>query len=205
MEASRSVRPVATRGDWERLRDNIGELPKPVARPILVVVSGLPGTGKSFFSRHLSEDFPLAVLETDSLRRALVERPTYDAQESARLFRACHRLIAELLRQSIPALLDATNLVEANRELLYHIADQVGAKLVMIQVMASEVVVRQRLKARNYNLRREDHSEADWGVYQKMRSTSESIGRDHYVVDTSRDITPAIGRITKELWRWLRP
>ena len=202
MEASRSVRPVAKRGDWERLRDNIGELPKPVARPILVVVSGLPGAGKSFFSRRLSEGFPLAVLETDALRRALVERPTYDAQESARLFRACHRLIAELLRQGTPTLLDATNLVEAHRELLYDIADQVGAKLVMIQVMAPEEVVRRRLKARSY---RANHSEADWGVYQKMRSTSESIGRDHYVVDTSRDINPAIGRITRELRRWLRP
>ena len=44
-----------TSGDVERLREALAELPEPVARPFLIVISGLPGTGKSYFSRRLAE------------------------------------------------------------------------------------------------------------------------------------------------------
>ncbi|MDP6782725.1 MAG: hypothetical protein QGG56_04015 [Dehalococcoidia bacterium] len=37
------------------LRESLGTLPEPVANPPLVMVSGLPGTGKSYFCRYLLE------------------------------------------------------------------------------------------------------------------------------------------------------
>src|SRR3972149_3320678 len=66
-------------------------LPEPAAHPALVMVSGLPGSGKSYFSRRLAERFPFLVLETDLLRRCLSPAPTYSAEESQRLFLTCHR------------------------------------------------------------------------------------------------------------------
>ena len=47
----------------------------------------------------------------------------------------------------------------------------------------------------------EDHSEADWGVYQKMKGTVQKISRNHYVVDTSMDITPVLNKIVREVNR----
>ena len=64
----------------------------------MVVISGLPGSGKSYFSRKLVAEVPLTVLEGDVLRGVLFPRPSYTSSESARLFEACYTLIRDLLR-----------------------------------------------------------------------------------------------------------
>src|SRR3990172_5910223 len=99
---------VALTSDVGRLRDSLGPLPEPVSRPVLVVVSGLPGTGKSYFCQRLAERLPFLILETDALRRRLFSRPSYRPGESQRLFAAVHGLLEELLEQGISVLLDAT-------------------------------------------------------------------------------------------------
>ncbi len=189
---------LATR-DADLLLAGLGFLPDPLDWPVFVVVSGLPGTGKSFFSRSLARRFPVAVLETDLLRRRLVERPTYSAEESQRLFAAVHLLIERLLREGIPLLIDATNLVERNREILYHLAEQTGAKLILIQTRAPREVALRRLRARGSPFAAEDHSTAGVEVYRRMRLVAEPIRRRHYVVDTSKDISPAVARVVREI------
>ncbi len=68
--------------EQHRLLESLGQLPKPVAYPVLVAVSGLPGTGKSYFSRQLAGYIPLAILETDALRKELFPCPIYSAAEN---------------------------------------------------------------------------------------------------------------------------
>jgi hypothetical protein len=45
------------------------------------------------------------------------------------------------------------------------------------------------------------NSDADWSVYQKMKPSVEKIRRNHYAVDTSRDITPVLDKIFREVRR----
>lgn len=176
-------------------------MPEPMVKPPFIVVSGLPGTGKSYFCRRLSERLPFPILESDALRKALFPWPNYSLGESNRLFQACHLLIEELLRRGIPLIFDATNLVERHRERLYHIADRIGAKLIMVRVEAPPELVRQRLQGRSASLDPEERSEADWRVYQKMKPSVQKIRRNHFAVDTSRDITPVINKIVREVNR----
>ena len=183
--------------DVECLAESLGQLPEPVAKPTLVAVSGLPGTGKSYFSTKLAERLPFVILESDALRKILCPCPTYAAEESTRLFRAVHRLIERLLKKGIPVILDATNLSERNREYLYSIAEHLGVRLVLVRVEAPSELVAGRLHQRQEI--RESRSDADWVVYQKMRSSVEEIQRRHYVVNTSRDITPVLDKIVKEV------
>ena len=49
--------------------------PRMPAQPLLVAMCGLPGTGKSYFAAKLTERLPFLILETDRLRKVLVERP----------------------------------------------------------------------------------------------------------------------------------
>jgi predicted kinase len=190
--------------DVARLRASLPEIPTPVAKPVMVMVSGLPGSGKSYFARRLVAQEPLLVLESDVFRKTLFPSPVYTAAESERLFRACHSLIDQLLKEGVPVLLDATNLVEAHRERLYHIADRIGARLVLIHLKAPPEVIQERLKGRVEGVDPEDNSSADWQVYQKMYSTAEPIKRSHFVVDTSRDISPAISKVVREVRRGMR-
>jgi len=185
--------------DVERLAESLGQLPEPVVSPVFVVVSGLPGTGKSYFSSRLAERLPLAVLESDSLRKVLFVVPEYNPQESSRLFNAIHGLIEKLLKQGISIVLDATNLSERHREFLYSIADRLDVRLILVRVEAPPEVVRQRLESRLE--KGESISDADWAVYQRMKSSAQKISRRHYVVDTSRDITPVLDKIVREVMR----
>jgi len=175
------------------------QLPEPVAEPCLIVVSGLPGTGKSYFCNRLAERLPSVVLESDVLRKSLFSSPSYSLKESSQLFRAIHRLIERLLAKGIPLILDATNLSERNREYLYSIAERLDVRLVLVRVEAPPEVVRQRLEARRGNS--ENKSDADWAIYQKMKFAVQRIRRNHYAVDTSRDITPVVDKIVREVTR----
>jgi len=181
--------------DMQKLKENLQELPEPMGQPSFVIVSGLPGTGKSYLCHRLAERIPLVILESDRLRKLIFSSPSYSAKESFRLFQACYHLIEELLREGIPIALDATNLEEHHRNRLYHIADQAGANLIIIRVDASPDIVRQRLEKRAKAMNSEDNSDADWRVYLKMKSTAQRIKRNHFRVDTSGDISSALGKI----------
>ena len=181
--------------DVDRLTESLRKLPELVAEPTFIAVSGLPGTGKSYFCAKLAERLSSLILESDALRRVLFPSPSYSQPESARLFRAIHLLIEHLLKKGASIILDATNLSERYREHLYSIADRLDVKLILVRVEAPPELVRERLEARQG--KSEAKSDADWTVYQRMKPTAEKINRNHYVVDTSRDITPVLDKIAK--------
>ena len=185
--------------DVERLIESLGQLPEPVAEPAFIVVSGLPGTGKSHFCGRLAERLPVIILESDALRKALFSLPDYSVQESSRLFRACHLLIERLLKRGIALIFDATNLSERNREHFYSIAERLDVRLILVRVEAPPQVVYQRLMARNEDSQGE--SNADWTVYRRMKPAVDKICRNHYAVDTSRDITPVLDKIVRQVAR----
>ncbi len=187
--------------DVGRLAESLGELPEPMVEPAFIVVSGLPGTGKTHFCSKLAERLPLVILESDALRKTLFSFPSYSRQENSRLFRACHLLIERLLKKGIPLVLDATNLSERYRERLYSIADRLDVKLILVRVEAPPEVVQERLKARQGEVGSGNKSDANWEVYQRMESAVQKIRRNHYAVDTSRDITPVLDKIVREVKR----
>jgi predicted kinase len=187
--------------DVKRLTEGLGKLPEPVVKPTFIVVSGLPGTGKSYFSSKLAQRLPFAILESDALRKILFPSPSYSPGESSRLFRVLHHIIERLLRQGIPLILDATNLSEQFRERLYNIADRLDVKLILVRVEAPQQMVYERLKSRQEEANPTNKSDADWSVYEKMRSTVQKIRRNHYAVDTSRDITPVLDKVVREVRR----
>ena len=187
--------------DLTQLKESLGPLPDPVASPGFVVVSGLPGTGKTYFCGKLTEKYDFCILESDALRKVLFPKPDYTAVESARLFSAIHSLIEWLLKLGLPVCFDATNLSESNREYLYRISERAGARIILISVEAPPEVVCRRLQARRTATNPESKSDADWEIYRQMKPKAEKIRRNHFVVDTSRDITPVINKVIRSLNR----
>jgi predicted kinase len=185
--------------DVSKLESSLRDVPPPQPPPSLVLVSGLPGSGKSHFSRELRRRYPLAHLDSDALRRALFARPTHGADESARLFAAVHALLEKLLARGVSVVLDATSLKEAHRRPLYEIAERTGAGLIIVQTEASPAVARERLEARARGGDPHDASEATVAVYNRMRKEAEPIQRSHMKVDTSQSIEPALDAVLQQL------
>jgi len=164
----------------------------------LVMLCGLPGTGKSTLARRLADGLPAVVVESDRVRQKLFNPPTYTGEESQRVHQVCHILIGWYLRHYYHVVYDATNLYEYHRGLVYRLAARSGACLVVVEVTASDDVVRERLAPRHRTdpavRSKKDYSDADWDVYVRMRRRSEPIQHDHIVVDTSDgDVERAAG------------
>jgi len=181
--------------DADRLEASLGALPKPMRRPALVVLIGLPGSGKSHFARALVKRYPAAVLDSDALRGVLYESPQHTVQEHARLFPAIEVLAHRLLGRGVPVVVDATNLKEANRKPLYRLAKEAGARLVIVRVRAPLGVVRERLAKRDAARDPLDRSTAGLLVLERMRCDYQRPRRSYFVVDTSKDSRHVLDKI----------
>ena len=72
--------------------------PPALGQPVLVVLCGLPGTGKSTLARRLADALPAVIIESDRVRQRLFAPPTYTAEESQQVHQVCHILIDWYLR-----------------------------------------------------------------------------------------------------------
>lgn len=183
--------------DVDRVLQSLGELPPPRPRPALVLVAGLPGSGKSQFSRELMLRTDAVILESDAIRRLLFARPSYTWWESRRLFAALHAAVEKLIDAGISCIVDATNLADAYRQPLYDIADRHGAKLIIVEATAPAEVTIARLSDRAVTP--ENVSDADVAVYERMRPKWEPIGREHFVVDTSKPTGKVVAAVAREM------
>ena len=169
--------------------------------PKLLMLAGLPGSGKSTFAREIVARRPFLVLESDRLRKTLVPKPEYTGEEHGRVFRACHRLIDEFLGQGFPVLLDATNLGQRNRRPVMDIAGKHGAPLAIAVVTAPPELVRQRLAGREAGVDPCTWSDAGLAVYTRMAPAWQPVRGEHFEVDTSQDTGPVLQRILD----WAKP
>ena len=140
-------------------------LPPPVNRPALLMMVGLPGSGKSTLSRRIATEIDAVLLESDSLRRHFFARPSHSQDESRVLFTSIHEAMTVLLSQGVPVILDATNLKESDRRPVEAVAHKTGARLLTVCVNAPSAVIEQRLRDRT------SAGDADISVYRRMART----------------------------------
>jgi|DewCreStandDraft_5_1066085.scaffolds.fasta_scaffold00048_120 predicted kinase len=154
----------------------------------LVIMSGLPGTGKSHLAQLAAERSGAIVLRSDALRKLLFPQPDYSARESRTVYEAAYALIAYLVAEGYPVIFDATNLSAWTRARAAGIAARVGGAALVVQTTAPEEVVRERLTARGRPGVETFLSDAGWEVYTNMRGRLEPVtpdAPDALLVDTS--------------------
>ena len=173
--------------------------PRPLGPAALVVLAGLPGTGKSHLAAAVAAQRAVVVVRTDMVRKALVPQPTYSPLESGRVYRTCHAVLRTLLTKGYPTLFDATNLTVAGRRTLRCIARATGVPYLLVWVEAAPAVVRERLMCREQGAPAYD-SDADWSVYKAMQATVERPQRpDLVVADTPGALDAAVTTIVEFL------
>ncbi len=171
------------------------DLPANQDQPILVVLCGLPGTGKTYFANEVTKRAPFCVFESDRIRKTLVPKPKYTPGEHARVFNVCHFLIEEYLSQGQRVLFDATNLTENFRFPLRQICRRRKARLVLVHLTAPRDVIRQRLNERESGLHPENYSDAGWLIYCRLAPYDEPVEGEHLSVDTSAEISPSVEKV----------
>ena len=166
--------------------------PETSTSPSLVILCGLPGTGKSYFARELIRRAPFVWLNSDRTRKLLVDRPSYSRREHRRVFSAMHVLTKGYLRDGYSVVFDATNLNENVRRPLYDSADEAGVAPLIIRFTASSELVRRRLTDRAEGVGEASQSDATWDVYSRMAVADQPVPRAHLLVTGPEDVADVL-------------
>ena len=100
----------------------------PFVRPggSLMMMVGLPGTGKSSIVENLSKIVPCTVISTDNVRLQMRNQPTYTAAEMMLVYEVCYSIIEVRLKRGQRVIFDASNYLAARREHLAKIGRRCG-------------------------------------------------------------------------------
>ena len=182
------------------------ELARRDARPRLILVGGLPASGKSTIAHALAERIGAEWLSSDVLRKELagaepgarlpaaVGAGIYSAALSALTYRELLAQAERQLRAGRSVVLDATFGRAADRRPAASLARAVGGVFVAAECRCPPRIARERLAARarpGYA----GPSDAGWEVYRSMRRTFEPFGPDAVGLDTSRPLEECLATI----------
>ena len=113
---------------------------------LLLVLSGLPASGKSTLAAGLAARHPFCIIATDPIRKTFFPQRTYSGEESAATHRVAHAVLRRLLGRGVWCVLDGTNLRRSHREAALALGTAAGARVVGLQLAVSEDLVRERLR-----------------------------------------------------------
>jgi aminoglycoside phosphotransferase family enzyme/predicted kinase len=179
-EAERIAALTKARAHWLLA---LGELETPGRRPCLVLVGGLPGTGKSTLAQGLAERAGFRLIRSDLVRKELAglepqesarspfEEGIYAPAWSERTYAECLCRAEKLLFEGKRVIVDASFGEEKRRQAFLEAAARLAVPVVFMLCQADPEVIRRRLECR-----RGDASDADWFVYRKAMERWEAIG-----------------------------
>jgi predicted kinase len=156
---------------------------------MIIVVFGLPGTGKTRFSRQLANELNAVHLNTDIVRDELGKKGDYSEKSKQQVYDRMLEKSLKGLDSGHNIILDGTFHKKERREKIKNIARKTGNDIFFIEMKASKQTVAGRLKKKRI------HSEADLKVYRKVKDESDRMDEDHLVLQS--DSEPEEGMIIR--------
>ena len=147
------------------------------ARPILILVTGLMGTGKSTLARALAGELAIDLLQTDLVRDQISPRTEtphaydqgrYSPEARRRVYDELGRLAGKSLRQGQSVIVDGVLAAAEAREALVQTGVSAGAQVLVLEAICPPDVARARIDARQQTA--SDRSQARSEFYDRQRA-----------------------------------
>ena len=165
-------------------------------KPLIFLVTGLSGTGKSTVARKISVDYHATLINTDIVRKeaAGIDRyeqhhdqyntGLYDPKRIDETYEQVMQRASQSLTKGENVVLDATFQKKKYREMASHIAGKHHATMVIVQCICPDAIVKKRLDDR---VRKKAVSDGRWEIYQVQKTTFEPFTADEkcHTIDTS--------------------
>ena len=163
---------------------------------MLVMLMGLPGSGKSYLASRLAAKFSAVYISSDEVRQEVFTEQTYSKEEKRKIYNEMLQRMTHALQQHQKVVLDATFYKEDIRRSFLRRATELNQKCWIIEVVADEGLIRQRVSQKRTN------SEADFSVYQTLKKEFDPPEQEHLVLQSREDnIEEMLDRATE----YLRP
>ncbi len=120
-----------------------------LSQPLVIVVTGLPGSGKTFFANSFATTFGAANVSNDKIRWTLFANHTYSENENAMVDQISDLLIAELLRTKRTFIIDGGYNSSLKRKHIEIIAKKAGFATLTVEVQTEPLTAKDRAKSRS--------------------------------------------------------
>lgn len=156
-------------------------------RPALIIMHGLPGSGKTTVAQSALEQLLAIRIRSDVERKRLyglaplqdsrsgIGDGIYSTAATQRTYARLHELAHGLLGAGFSVIVDAAFLKHAEREQFRQLAQEMAAPFVILDIQASAATMRQRILQRQTQAR--DASEASLEVLQTLQAAHEPLTR----------------------------
>lgn len=154
-------------------------------RPALIITHGLPGCGKTTLSQILVENLGAVRIRSDVERKRLfglkagdssassIDGGIYTSQATELTYRRLLDLSRQILRYGLIAIVDAAFLRIDERRQFQGLAVELAVPFAILSIAGDDGELRRRIAQR-----RNDASEADIDVYQRLKAAAEPLAAD---------------------------
>lgn len=178
------------------------QLPAVLPGGSVLMMVGLPGSGKSSVVHSLRTLTECIVVSTDAVRQQMSKHPGYTLNAMSLVYEVCYAIIRQRLRRGQRIIFDASNYLAARRQRLCNIAAETSTPVAVCYVQASQEVIEARLRQRTNGVRGQgDISEADWSVYMWMLAKQEPLQREHFLADTTSTPAAILAQAVYHYWK----
>lgn len=148
---------------------------------MIVLIAGLPGSGKSYFASKLAARISGLYISSDKVRKALDALSKYALSDRMAVYVEMVKMANGFLKEHRVVVVDATFYHRSMRNLFYKLARKHASKICLILVKANEALIKDRLSKP-----RQD-SEADFKVYEQIRDQFQEIITPHLRLESTND------------------
>ena len=148
---------------------------------MLIIVCGLPGSGKTTISILVAKRYHALHISSDAVRKELIPAPVYSEEEKKTVYDEVLRRAGAALKEGKDVIIDSTCYKKEHREMMRRLAADAGTKNYTILCTLPEEEIKRRLANRG----KMSLSDADYEVYLKVKGIFEEMDEEHLVVDCS--------------------
>ncbi len=148
---------------------------------MIVIVFGLPGSGKSYFARALALRLNGLLISSDAVRRQMNRNGKYDDEAKTAVYLKMLSIMESGIKEHKNVVLDATFYKAGIRRLFKEKATELGEPLNLIEISAAEDTIKTRVASKRTD------SEADFGAYLEVKQAFEPLTDSHLVLYSDRE------------------
>lgn len=146
----------------------------------VIIVMGLPGCGKSYFAEQLATVLGAVYINSDRTRKTMISSRAYSQVEKLSVYNEMLNQMQLAVKENKSVVLDGTFYKHSIRKMFIKKAKRAGG-VIFIEVRAAEPLIHERLQHKRM------YSEADFKVYQVIKSQWESLAEKHLILQSTND------------------